>query len=159
DHIGPESREVQWFDTSTSSDDDGSFEFRNVPVGRYLLVSNPTGPNVTRLKKESLERTYYSDESNKAQILDVTFDGIRLAGGDVKVGRAANFRQVSVRVEFPDGEGMKTVAVQCVALPTESDQLPVEIYFGGSTDKTAGTFEFQVPADRKLEMEVKDSYL
>jgi len=161
DRLKAEPGKLPWLEIATSSSSDGSFQFRYVPVGRYLLVSNPNGPQVTRMGENPGERSYYSGrpDTSKPQVLEVTFDGVHLAGVDVKQGKPSILRPVNVRVEFPDGVGMKSAEVKCTALPTESDQLPVVLDVFYSNDKHDGTFDFQVPADRKLEIEIKDIYL
>ncbi len=93
-----------------------TFRFKSVPIGRYLLISNPEGP---QSDGSPFESTYYPLNKTRAntEVIEVKSAGVHLGGMDLKVGERAEFRRVTVRVRFPDGVPMKTAGVRCLGLP------------------------------------------
>jgi hypothetical protein len=77
-----------------------------------------------------------------------------LTGIDVAVGKPVNFRQVTVRVRFPDGSPMTTAQVECVGSPlAPGDFRWVQ---DAIVDRRTGLARFSAPTNRELELRVRD---
>ena len=135
------------------------FLFENVPIGRYLLVFNPDGPRSGGLSDLPLESTYYplNGSRSAARTIEVNSGGVHLTGMDLIAGKRVEFRQVVVKVRFPDGTPMKTAEIRCVGLPREEGAPPWTIQ-KAALERDNGSIQFLAPADRKLQIEVKDWY-
>jgi len=137
----------------------GLFKFDNVPLGRYLLVSNPDGPNSGAFIDGSYERTYYPLASFRAnaQMIEIKHAGAHLTGMDLVTGETVPLRQVTVRVRFPDGAPMDTAMVYCTGLSREKGDPPWLFDIWTIAGKM-GTLQFKAPSNRKLRLEVEDVY-
>ena len=127
-----------------------TFTFHHVPLGRYLLVSNPEG-------RLPYERTYYPDGSTRgaAEVFEFRSSGVHLTGRELVIGKAVVFRAVKIRVQFPDGAPMRTALVACEGQPRNDGDLPwSESMIVGKE----GNVELVAPADRVLRIEVRDVY-
>ena len=82
-------------------------------------------------------------------------DGIHLTGIDLIAGEQVEFRQVVVRVRFPDGKPMKTASVRVVGASIREGESP---WIGqrGMLEKDSGTARFAAPANRRLRIEIED---
>ncbi|MFN7995130.1 MAG: carboxypeptidase-like regulatory domain-containing protein [Bryobacteraceae bacterium] len=140
-----------------TSGTDSGFTFTNVPLGQYLIVFNPDGPRSGKDLGLPFESTYYPGGaprmSAKAVVLDSA--GVHLTGIDLALGQRVRFRQVMVRVQFPDGVSMTTAEVECIGSlqgqgsPTWVQQTDVD---------KSGSARFSAPVNRALELIVRDSY-
>jgi len=148
-----------WFDHAYTERADMTFTFKNVPLGRYLMVFNPDGPRSGALFDLPFESAYYplNGTRTNARTVEVKSDGVHLTGMDLTIGKRVEFRQVVVRVRFPDGKPMKTAQIRCIGLPREDGALPWTIQ-KVALESENGSVQFLVPADRKLQIEVKDWY-
>jgi len=137
----------------------GLFKFDRVPIGRYLLGSNPDGPNSGAFIDGSYERTYYPLASSRAnaQVIEIKHAGTHLTGMDLVTGETVPLRQVTVRVHFPDGAPMDTAMVYCTGLSREKDDPPWLFDIWTIAGKR-GTLQFKAPSNRKLRLEVEDVY-
>src|ERR1017187_5110828 len=83
---------------------DMTFEFKNVPTGRFLLMFNPEGPGHDTRFDLPFESTYYPPGATRAtaKVLEIKSSGVHLTGMDLVVGKPVEFRPVVVRVRFPD---------------------------------------------------------
>lgn len=146
-----------WFNDAYQGRPSAGFTFRNVPIGRYLLVFNPDGPQWGGdLPGQAFDTTYYPSGSSRAnaRVIEVKSSGVHLTNMNLVIGKPVESRRVTVRVRFPDGNAMKTAQIRCVGLPLEPrgsvwierDSLPED------------TAQFRAPANRKLRIEVRDSY-
>ena len=143
--------------SSTDSEPDGSYEFRKVPLGRYLLLFNPDGPQKESVwNRSSFEHTYYPQASGRAgaKIIEVQSDHVHLTGMDVAIGSPVDFRQVSVKVVLPDGSPWNTAVVDCVGEPLETG----DIKWRHLEHVKKGSVQFFAPANRTLRIEVNDWY-
>lgn len=149
-----------WFDDAYV-ERDMLFTFKNVPIGRYLLVFNPDGPRSGKLFDMPFESTFYPDNSARAnaRIVEVKSNGVHLTGMNLIIGKKVEFRRVVIRVNFPDGRQMKTAEITCVGLPVqEGDFQWTKLAYGLLSKETDGSIEFLAPANRSLRLEVKDAY-
>jgi hypothetical protein len=142
-----------WFDRAYTEQPDGTYRFENVPVGRYLLVFNPDGPKAD----SPFESTYYplASSRNAARVIEVRSDTVHLTGMDLIIGTRVDFRQVNVKVRFPDGSPMETAQVRCIGLPSEIEDFP---WIDDKVALTSGSAQFSAPANRSLRIEVRDWY-
>jgi hypothetical protein len=150
-----------WFARAYTNNPNMSYTFKNVPIGRYLLLSNPDGPHPGKLAYLSLESTLYPLNSSRANALpiEVKSSGVHLTGIDLIAGKSVEFRRVSVRVVFPDGMKMKTAEVVCTGLPLQEGDIPwIDRAYATLSNAADGSIEFLAPANRKLQLEVRDDY-
>lgn len=146
------------FRTAYAEQPGGRFLFENVPLGRYLLVFNPDGPQAEGYKSSPLETTFYPNgvPRAQAQVIEIGRPGMSVAGQDLIVGQPISFRSVTVKVRFPDGAPMTTAQVDVVCESAEPGGIPWiarEIQSGRKTQ-----VRFQVPAGRALRISVTDWY-
>jgi hypothetical protein len=146
-----------WLLDAYTEEPDQSFLFKNVPMGRYLLVFNPDGPRSGERDHMPFESTYYPHASTRrdAQTIEVTSTGVRLTTKDLVIGKPVGFRPVVVRVHFPYGAPMTTAAVYAVGEPIEEGGVPWT-FFRVAGSKEEGVVRFQAPANRKLRIEIRD---
>jgi hypothetical protein len=159
DHPNSGSERHRWFYDAyaESSRPDLTFEFENVPLGRYLLVFNPDGPGARGLFDLARESTYYPLASKRAdaRAIEVSRGGVHLTGMDLSLGPPVKFRDVTIRVRFPDGAPMKTARILCTGLPQKEGEDPWILVTGQEKN---GEIRFSVPTNRRLKFEVKDWY-
>jgi len=148
-----------WFNQKYTEAPDLTYTFENVPLGRYLLVFNPDGPQPKDRFDLPLESTYYPLGSSraKAQIVEIKSGGVHLSGMDLIASEPVQFRDVTVQVRFPDGTPMNTAQVRCVGQPLQPGDFPWILEKSLILGKN-GLLQFQAPANRKLQLEVKDSF-
>jgi hypothetical protein len=137
---------------------DTSFKFTNIPLGRYLIVFNPGGPTSNSWLGLPFESTYHPPGATRtsARTVEVNSPGAHLKGMDLAVGNRVSFRQVTVRVRFPDGVPMTTAIVDCVGVPLGQGDSPW--FDDAMVDRETGLARFSAPANRELELKVGDSY-
>jgi hypothetical protein len=116
-------------------------------------VFNPDGPKAD----SPFESTYYplASSRNAARVIEVRSDNVHLTGMDLIIGTRVDFRQVNVKVRFPDGSPMKTAQVRCIGLPSEIEDFP---WIDDKVALTSGSAQFSAPANRSLRIEVRDWY-
>ena len=161
DRLPSKSKRHVWFARAYTENPDLSYTFRNVPIGRYLLLSNPDGPHSGGLTNSPLESTFYPLNSSRANAIpiEIKANGTHLTGIDLIAGNPVPFRRVTVRVKFPDGAKMKTAEIACTGLPLQEGDLPwIEKAFAQLSKAEDGSIEFYAPANRNLKLEVKDDY-
>lgn len=149
-----------WFDHAYTEAADRTFTFENVPIGRYLIVFNPDGPRLDGLPSGlPFESTYYPSGSTraKAEVVEVKSGGVHLTGMDLVAGEPVQFREVVVQVRFLDGTPMNTALVRCIGLPLRPGDLPW-IFEKPLLLGENGILRFRSPANRKLQLEVTDSF-
>jgi hypothetical protein len=95
---------------------DGSYQFRRIPQGRYLVVVNPDGPYV----EWPYDIQYYPGSVRKenAQVLEVS-NGQRLGGISFRIPLLSE-RNTHVRVTWADGTAVAGARV-CVAYENTDD--------------------------------------
>jgi hypothetical protein len=145
----------EWFNRAVTGQAGANFLFKNVPIGRYLLVFNPRGPRPAGIMDQPFESTYYPLNANldNAKVIEVKTSGVHLTAMDLVMGKPVSFRPVTVRVRFRDGKPMKTARANCAGLPRVAGEIPW--IKTGMPDKDE-TFRFSAPTDRRLKIEVKD---
>ncbi|HTS50008.1 MAG TPA: carboxypeptidase-like regulatory domain-containing protein [Bryobacteraceae bacterium] len=155
----PPSERHAWFRHAYTEAADLSFTFDNVPIGRYLLVFNPNGPQPRDRFDLPFESTYYplGRSRAKAEIIEIKSGGVHLTGMDLIAGEPVEFRQVTVQVKFQDGTPMNTAQIRCVGLPLQPGDFPW-IFEKPLIRGDNGVLRFQAPANRKLQLEIKDSF-
>ena len=135
--------------------EDGRFRFTDVPLGEYLLVFNPSGPQADRTGDRPQARTYYPAGSSwaNAKPIQVRSPGIQLTGLDQLAGPPVEQRTVTVRAEFPDGEHYRSAVVHCVGYAPRGGDLPLakRDILGANREST-----FTMPADRRIEVSITD---
>ncbi len=96
--------------SSEKTAEDGSYEFRRIPQGRYLVVVNPGGPD----GEKPYDIQYYPGavRKEKAQVLELA-NGQRLGGISFRIPLLAE-RSTRVRVTWADGTAAAGAHV-CVA--------------------------------------------
>ncbi len=148
-----------WFDHAYTEAPEMSFTFENVPIGHYLLVFNPDGPRSGAPSDWPFESTYYPSGATRAtaRTVEVNSGGVHLTGMNMVAGKRVAFRQVMVRVRFPDGTPMKTAEIRCIGLPARAGDLPW-IFRKTPLRSENGVVQFPAPANRKLQLEVRDAY-
>lgn len=146
------------FRTAYPEERDGGFLFKNVPIGRYLLVFNPDGPQADGYAPLPLESSFHSSGAGRAgaQVIEVTRGGMNITGTDLIAGPPVTFRAVSVKVRFPDGSPMTTAFVEIVGEPIETGGLLW--HGGGYIRKERKELRFQVPSNRRFRISVSDAY-
>jgi len=160
DRPPPDTAEHIWFNDAYVDGPDMTFTFKNVPIGRYLLVFNPDGPRWGRLFDGASEISYYPSGSTRAgaRTIEIKSGSVHLTGMDLVAGPQVTSRQVTVRVQFPDGTPMKTARIRLVGLPLLPGE-PEWVAWGGLVnDKDNGSVQFTAPANRRLRLEVTDMY-
>ncbi len=160
DRPPPDAAKQVWFNDAYVDGPDMTFTFKNVPIGRYLLVFNPDGPRWGRLLDGAFESSYYPLGSTRAgaRTVEIKSGNVHLMGMDLVAGRQVMSRQVVVRVRFSDGAPMKTAGIQLVGLPLRQGE-PEWVAWGSLiSDKDNGAVRFTAPADRRLRLEVTDMY-
>ena len=90
---------------------DGSYRFRRIPQGRYLVVVNPGGPDGEWPYTHSVS-TAAQSRKEKAQVLELA-NGQRLGGMSFRTPLLAE-RNTRVRVTWADGTAVAGAHV-CVA--------------------------------------------
>jgi len=145
----------------TYIEEDRRFVFRNVPIGKYLLVFNPAGPRAEWPSDLPLESTYYPHGTSRreAQTIEVTRTNVHLTAKNLIIGKPVKFRPVEVSVRFPDGARMKTAVVHAEEEPIEEGGVPWTFAEAVSTPGPGGkdgVFRFNVPANRKLRIYISD---
>lgn len=84
------------------SNDEGRFEFKGVPPGRYLIVFNPEG--VSRIDEPPYPRTFMPGADDEAGAAVVTVgEGERVTGQDIRLTRRRVEREITGTVVWPDG--------------------------------------------------------
>lgn len=140
---------------ASAATEDGRFRFADVPLGDYLLVFNPDGPQAVRDADRSRARTYYPAGSSwaNAKPIKVRSPGVRLTGLDLVAGPPVEQRTVSVRAEFPDGQHYGNAVVHCVGYAAAGGDLPIakRDILGDDREST-----FTMPADRRIEITITD---
>ncbi len=131
----------QRYRTAYTDQADLTFRFKNVPIGRYLVVAGPDG---------LLDRARANSE-----VIEIKSAGVHLSGMDLKVGERAELRPVTVRVRFPDGAPMKTAQVRCLGLPRGEGEAVWSVAGAAEMD---GAIKLMAPANRQLKIEVRDAY-
>jgi hypothetical protein len=128
-------------------------------TGRYLLMFNPDGPRSGDPSDSPFGSTYYPAGATRAgaRTIEVKSGGVHLTGMDLIAGKRVAFRQVNVRVRFPDGAPMRTVQIRCIGLPSQEGDLPW-ILEKNPLRSDNGVLQFRAPANRKLQLEVRDAY-
>jgi hypothetical protein len=146
------------FQTAYTEQPDGSYRFENVPLGRYILASNPDGPHSDGYKPVPLETTFYPNASSPAaaKIIEINNAGMRLVKMDLVVGQSVAFRSVTVKFRYADGSPMRTAAIDITGEPLESGGIPWQPTLHFSKGQTEATF--QVPVNRKIRISVRDRY-
>jgi hypothetical protein len=141
-----------------STHGDGTFLFPHVPIGRFLVVSNPEGPLPAEIfgRGHPYARTYYPAGAGReaARPIEIRAPGQQVTGIDLLIGKPTAFRQVTIRVRFPDGAPMQTAHVRATA-PLDQGEPPWSIET--IADKN-GELTFSAPVDLKLRIDVKDQY-
>ncbi len=142
-----------WFPHRRLDQPDSTFQFENVPAGRYLLILNPDGP---RSDGSPLESTYYPSGATRAdaKIVQIKPSGTHLTGMDLVAGKPVEFRDVYVGVQFSDGKPMETAHVRCTALPLQAG----DVAWIAEQSITNGSVHFFAPSNRKLLLEISDRY-
>lgn len=142
---------------ASAAPEDGRFRFADVPLGEYLLVFNPDGPQSDRVADRPRARTYYPAGSSlaNAKPIAVRRPGVRLTGLDLVAGPPVEQRTVSVRAEFPDGQPYGTAVVHCVGYATDGGDLPLARQKSPWTNREV---TFAMPADRRIEITIKDGH-
>jgi hypothetical protein len=155
DHRPSDTDQHAWFDRAYAQDGNGTFEFKDVPIGRFALIFNPDGPG-SGPSGLPYESTYYPSNSKRATAGEVVIKsaGVHLTGMDLVVGQPVEFRQVAVSVKFADGVPMNTAHIRCVGLPAQEGELPW-VYQHAARN---GSIEFTAPVNRRLRIEVTDWY-
>jgi len=160
DQLASARRRHVWFREAYTEQPDVSFLFKNVPLGKYLLMFNPDGPRPNGIEAGLRdESTFYPMANNRsgAKVLEIKSGGVHLTGKNLVMGKPVPFRSVTVLVRFPDGAPMDTAQIRCVGKPLQAGGLPwvfEEYVIHGQN----GTLHFSAPANRKLELEVTDAY-
>ena len=148
-----------WFMQAYTEQPDKSFLFKNVPMGRYLLVFNPDGPRSSEFLAMPFESTYYphGDSRREARPIEVTRTTAHLVHRDLVTGKPVTFRPVVVRAQFPDGVPMGWAVVRATGEPVgDGDVLwTFSKVTGAGKDSTV---RFQAPTNRKLRIEIIDWY-
>jgi len=154
DHPVKEER-MQPLRTAYTEGPDSSFQFQNVPLGRYLLVFNPNGPDATGSAPFPFESTYYPNgvQRAKAEAIEVNDASRNLSGKDIIIGTPVEFRTVIVTARFPDGIPMKTASIEITGDPVEPDGTT---FFRRDLPSRDLEASFQVPVNRKFRIQVKD---
>ncbi len=152
-------QDASFVDHAYTEQPDLSYRFVNVPLGRYLIVSNPDGPRSGQLSDVPLESTFYPNSNSRAEAREVriTSGGNHMTGLDVTAGRPIALRKVTVSVTFPDGLPMKTAEVRCTGLPAKDGDLPWK-FRKVAMGKDVGIVEFFAPVNRELRIEISDWY-
>jgi hypothetical protein len=136
---------------------DSTFRFENVPLGRYLVVFNPSGPESDQGPPRGLpyETTYYPVGSARATArpVEIRAAGEHHAGIDLIAGKPVAFRKVTVRIRFPDGAPMVTAQIMGSGEPLDAGDLPWRVT--RIADKQ-GSVSFFAPANRRLKIELRD---
>jgi hypothetical protein len=146
-----------WLLDAYTEQRDQSFLFKNVPVGKYLLVFNPDGPRSGQLFDVPFESTYYPHGTSRrgAQALEVTSTSVHLTAKNLIIGKPVSLRPVVVRVHFPDGAPMITAVVHAIGEPIEDGGLPWTFSAVASLQQK-GVVRFLAPSNRKLRIDIRD---
>jgi len=151
-----------WFNEAyVESTGAATYTFRNVPIGRYLVMFNPDGPRWDPLTiDQAFESSYYPAGNTKsaARTVEIKSNGNHLTGIDLHTGNPVAPRTVEVRVRFPDGTPMTTARIQCVGAPLSPGEPPWELNGNLTTKQADGKVRFSAPANRVLRLEVSDEY-
>jgi Carboxypeptidase regulatory-like domain len=147
-----------WFDKEYP-EHDLTYEFENVPIGRYLLMFNPLGPHPETQFDLPFESTFYPAKSTRsaAKVIEFKSGGVHLTGMNLVAGEHVEFRQVTVRVRFPNGKPMQTALVRCIGLPLKEGE-PSWMTTESTFQKKNGTVQLFAPSNRKLRIEIQDEY-
>jgi hypothetical protein len=147
-----------WFRQQYPEEPDGSFAFRNVPFGRYLLAFNPDGPKADGFHPLALESTFYPNgvPRARAEVIEISSAGTHLTGKDLIAGPEVAFRPVTVKVKWADGSPMTTAGISVIGEPLEPGGVPWRGH--AWIDKRNPEARLQVPADRKIRISVRDRY-
>jgi hypothetical protein len=96
----------------------GTFQFTNVPVGRYLLKFNPDGPGIDFWRKEPRESTYFPGVSDRAhaKVIEFRSTNVAVAGMDFPAGPLVKLRDVRVMAKYRDGRLMSTARFRVTAV-------------------------------------------
>jgi hypothetical protein len=157
DHPQPDPREAVWYDREFVEKRTARFTFNDVAIGRYLLISNPDGPNAD--PDAPYEPTFYPLASSRgdAQVIEIKHAGTHLTGMDLVLGKPVTLRKVVVKIHFPDGAPMYTAKVYCTGLPTKEGDLPW-LFNDWTIHGKQGIVRFSAPSNRKLHLELEDVY-
>jgi hypothetical protein len=101
------------------------------------------------------ETSYYPAGSGRdeARPVEIRSAGEHLTGIDLMAGKPVAFRELRVKVKFPDGAPMVTAQVDISGEPVKSGDLPWQAT--RIADKT-GSVSLFAPANRRLTIEVRD---
>jgi hypothetical protein len=146
----PRDRHV-WFEHAYMEQNDQTFLFKNVPIGRYRLVFNPDGPGKGSLFDLALESTSFPG------VIEINNSGTHLKGINLTAGPLVEMRQITVRARFSDGSAMRTAYIRCLGDPLR----PGEFLWVGSPvpgKLTPGEAQFYTPVNRRLTIQLTDSY-
>lgn len=138
---------------------DQGFLFKNVPLGRYVLVFNPEGPQTGGLYDMPLESTYWPHgmSRSEAEAIEVTAAGLHITAKNLTVGEPVSFRPVVVRANFPDGAPMTTAVVNAVGDPAErGDVAWTFAKIAGREDN--GVVRFRAPTNRTIRIDIRDRH-
>lgn len=140
----------------TYTKDDLSYTFKDVAVGRYQVVLNPEGPQLTGFNLP-VESTYYPGGSARgaAKVIEIKSGGVHLTNIDLTTGPKIEFRKVTVRTWFSDGKPMETALVRITAAPLRAGEPP---WTDEQWTPKRNVLELTAPADRKLHIEMSDNY-
>jgi hypothetical protein len=142
-----------------SNQHDQGFLFKNVPLGRYVLVFNPEGPQTGGLYDKPLESTYWPHgmSRSEAEAIEVTGAGVHITAKNLTGGEPVTFRPVVVRVNFPDGAPMTTAVVNVVGEPVDRGDLAWTFAkIAGREDN--GVVRFRAPTNRTIRIDIRDWY-
>lgn len=142
-----------------ASESDGAFQFRNVPVGRYLLKFNPDGPGMDYWRKESRESTYFPGSSDRARAKVIEFRSINvtLARMDFSAGPQVKLRNIRIMAVYRGGRPMLTARFRVTALangPGTEDAFVSGLVTKGQPEFT----RTMLPVDRRIRVELWDEY-
>lgn len=145
-----------WFRTAYPEQPDGSFLFKNVPLGRYLLAFNPDGPQAAGYEPLPLESTFYPNGvgRDQAQVIEIDAANRRLVARDLIVGPPVAFRPVTVKVRFSDGSPMSTGVIHIIGEPVEAGG--IAWYGRAHLSKDQKEANFRVPVNRKFSISIRD---
>lgn len=136
------------------------FTFRNVPLGRYLLVFNPDGPVWEQVFDQEFDSTYYpsTERRSEAGVIEIKSAGVHLTDMNVVMGKHVDSREVTISTRFSDGTAMTSAEIRCVGLPLhEGDPEWTGRSLLSDLDHP-GTVQLIAPANRRLRIELRDVY-
>lgn len=139
--------------------EDGTFQFGNVPLGRYLLKSNPDGPGMGSYRQEPRESTYYPGVSDRglAKVLDLRSTNVVLGGMDFAAGPKVQLRDIWVMARYRDGRLMSTGQFRAIAVANRPGT--EDAFVSGVVNEMYPEFRHRMlPVDRRIRIELWDEY-